>query len=124
MTTTPAHILTVTAPTSEHDYPTFEVECPGLTPTCETWGDCEVCPDTGTYESIDDGDPTVHGVEHRWFSWGWSVPSGLCFVAGHDHLADEAGELRLEPGRYAIGWTVDDETDLILRDPIKLEEVR
>lgn len=113
MATTP-HILVVSG--DPEDGLEYAVECPGVTEACQTWFLCKECPDSGNQDALDESD-IVHGVAHRWYSWGWSTARQVCFVVRHDDLFDAASDLVLDPGRYRIDWTAEDESGLSLHNP-------
>lgn len=101
-------------PGEPHDYDCHErtVECPGVTPKCEMWGQCDKTPECSdrTWPTDDDW-ATFHGVEHQFFRHDsfWGVPDGVCFYAT-DWTCDAIEALGLnEPGRYEIDVETDDE---------------
>jgi hypothetical protein len=108
------HILVVTGVAPEDRE--YAIECPGLTPTCMSWTEC-TDPTCATRDDPDGDEGVLHGVDHRWFSFGWCVPDGECFVASNDYLATAAEYIdrgKLPPGRYPVTFSVEDETDLVL----------
>lgn len=107
------HVLVVTDD-GERDRD-YAVVCPGVTDACRMWVACSPCK-PGDGERLDDDEPfgVAHGVEHQNFSWGWSVPSGQCFVRDNEGLYDVAEELALEPGRYPVEHECEDESYLVL----------
>jgi hypothetical protein len=111
------HILVIQQDLKVTDWyePTFTIECPGITDVCRTWFDCDKCT-ADDRDALHEADqPIAHGVEHKLFSWGWSVPSDdQCFVRDNDGDAVVNLVHDLPPGRYEVAFDVDDETDLIL----------
>lgn len=113
--TTP-HVLVVTA-----DGPAirYAVECPGVTEQCQLWGECTDCTpadDAALAAVAEAGErfSAAHGVDHQRFA-DWCIPTGLCFVATHYDLDDVARDAGFtEPGRYDVGYEIEDESWLSL----------
>lgn len=118
------HVLIITVTDGEREY---AIDCPGLTPDCQMWSECETCwppnasppRDTAEFdEQMWDTDGMAHGVQHKRFSWGWCVPGDRCFARDNNHLPSAADYLadryNLPPGRYEVDFEAEDETDLLL----------
>jgi hypothetical protein len=96
------------------------VECPnrhlGPRADCASWLPCD-CTYDDPYEIADDPCPTSPTGEHRYVSYeGLCAPTGQCFVATNDDLRDAAVDSGIVtgPGRYEVGYAVEDETGLSL----------
>lgn len=126
--TTPSalHVVVVTLgscdPSEDHPgEPHFDdcyersVECPELTPACESWEFCRdpECKTRDRDEIPDDVEGTFHGVDHKHMTFdgtpGWTVQTGQCFYQTSDSICEAIGELELkEPGRYPVDVEADD----------------
>lgn len=121
----PSHVLIATR--DGEDDLAYEVECSAAdhyAAACAMWRECgcsvddfekEDDPDEAPEETAEDALCPKTGHEHRLCGFGLAVPSGECFVACNDNLADAASDLNItEPGRYELDYDVQDETDLYL----------
>lgn len=96
------------------------VECPNRRhdprADCASWFPCG-CTADDPYEIADDPCPHSPTSEHKYFSCeGLCAPTDQCFVAGNDDLSDAAADSGIVagPGRYEVGFEVEDETGLSL----------
>lgn len=122
---TAEHVLVITpdsdGPDDNEPYYSYAVECPGVTDDCRAWKGCEVCPREMTDEQDDDlwDDGEAHGEEHRKIQGEWMVPTASCFVAGFDELYESARYLDLPAGRWPVAFTVEDDGELLILEPVK-----
>lgn len=97
---------------------TYTITCPGLTPTCEGWEECDQCRFL-TDEELDAvegaGEGVLHGVEHMHLHFGWATATGECSLHRFpDAWIDSATDLDLPPGTYAINFEWDETCMLYL----------
>lgn len=96
----------------------YQVECDADDPhhaACAMWVECACDPGEDPAYVEEEPCPTSPTGEHRMFSFGLAQPAGECIVADSPDLADAADDLRLTaPGRYGVGYDVEDEQYLYL----------
>jgi hypothetical protein len=139
-TTTPAgwpdqkpHVLTITCAEADKDgqcecekygddhSPNVTVECPGDSPVCRTYRECDPCnktTDPAVLESLG-RDGTAHGEDHMFGEYRWMAESGECWVATsdeEDQLTDAVRDMfksgGVQLGRFQV--TVEDGDPLTL----------
>jgi hypothetical protein len=98
------HFMVVTAETEDADAD-YQMECGGLTPSCEAWQECLIC----TADSLDDGEEERHGVHHQMVDGYWAISTGRCVLHALDFggsavelLYDDDGHQALATGRHRI----------------------
>jgi hypothetical protein len=106
------HILIVTPDAddlADTDLFTYEVECPGVTPACEGWIECDS--DECDHDELDEyaarGEGDHHGRPHRMIDGLWMVQTGHCAVVNNDGLQDEVAG-RFPPGKHEIDFDFGD----------------
>jgi hypothetical protein len=119
MTTPDPHVLIVTA---DADHPTdpdlyhYEIECPGLSPSCRAWAECTMagCNVNREYNH-DTVDALGHGEPHRYILGTWMAASDHCYVQNHDGMPDAVAG-RFGPGRHPVDFDSDipDDGDILI----------
>jgi hypothetical protein len=110
MTATTPHVLIVTAhpdcPTDPDLYH-YDIECPGVSPSCRAWTECTTagCNVNREYNH-DTVDALGHGQPHRHIHGTWMVEAGYCYVQSHDGMPDAVAG-RFGPGRHLVGFDID-----------------
>lgn len=114
------HVLVVTR-TDGDEWPSYSLECPGVSDWCREWRTCDPCTkraaeDDGFNDELHE-EEGAHDVEHRKLHGDWMVPTERCLARLHDGLGDSAEEVSTKPGRYPVFVTFEDGGDYLLLEP-------